>query len=150
LNGNKLGGIEVKRTKLLTISLLICALFTITSRHKVSAQARQPESHKWDYCALTDSFGTGTKEKPFGIAVITFFEEAGDREEYVRVDLDPPKGLEAGQLFETAQKKAFAKAFARLGNDEWEMVGSSPFMKLSSPTNSTDAVVIYFKRPKRQ
>lgn len=56
----------------------------------------------------------------------------------------------AQQGFDFAQKRAFAKAFVKLGNDEWELVGSSPFMKLSISNEAVDGVGIYFKRPKRQ
>jgi hypothetical protein len=137
------------RTKFLTLGLHICALLAIGSLQRVSAQSRAPESHKWEYCAVTDSYGTGTQEKPFGIAVITFFEEAGYRDEYVRVDLEPPKNTGAGQLYELAQKKAFGKAFAKLGSDDWEIVGSLPFMQLATLSYTPDRVAIYFKRPKR-
>ena len=136
-------------TKLLMTSLLICALSTISSHPGATAKVREPESHKWEYCALTSSYGTGTKDKPYGIAVIAFFEEGGDREEYVRVDVDSKELQPAQQGYDFAQKKAFAKAFAKLGNDEWELVASSPFMKLS-PNEAPDGVGIYFKRLKRQ
>ena len=139
----------ITRTKLLTLGLHICALLAISSPEHLSAQVRTPESHKWEYCAVTDSHGTGTQEKPYGVALITFFEEAGYREEYVRVDLEPPKNTGAGVLYEMAQKRAFAKAFSKLGNDDWELVGSLPFMQIASPSNTPGRVAIYFKRPKR-
>ena len=127
---------------------VVCAVLTTGALQTAIAQARQSESHRWEYCALTDSYGTGTREKPFGIAVVTYFENAGERAEYIRVDLETSR--ETLGRFDLAQKKAFAKALAKLGDDEWELIGGapSPYVKLSTPA-ATDGVAIFFKRPKR-
>jgi len=136
------------RANIPTVSLLIYSLLTVGLSQSVKAQASQAESRKWEYCAITDSFGTGTKDKPYGIVVITFFEEASYREESIRVDLDP-KGVQASEVYEITRKKAFAKAFAQLGDDEWELVGSIPFVKRFG-SDAEDKTGIYFKRLKRQ
>jgi len=136
------------KNRLRIAGFVTCALLVLAAQQTVTAQARQPESHKWEYCAVTDSYGTGARDKVYGMALITYFEETGDRTEYVRVDLAPAKELTG--RYDIAQKRAFAKALAKLGNDEWELVGSapSPFIKVTNPT-APEGVSIFFKRPKR-
>lgn len=133
------------RTNFLSVGLLICALLAMGVCAK--AQAQQTESRKWEYCAITNSYGTQKNNRIYGLAVITFFEEAGYRQESIQIDRDLT-GIEPNERYQLVQREAFAKAFVQLGNDRWELVGSLPYVNwIASKTN--DKTAIYFKRPKQ-
>ena len=104
--------------------------------------------HKWEYCAIVDSYGTDdTNRKPAeGVVKIGYFEELGYREDTIKVQGEVT-GIQRGEVYEKARQKALAVAIAQLGSQGWEMVGELPFTKRYS-SDERERTGLYFKRVK--
>ena len=91
---------------------------------------------KWEYCAIT---GVTWSQKAFGIgssshvalALVRYF----------------PHGVD--QVEGPTEEDAVANAFAKLGDDGWELVAVRESLSLTEG-NGRSAPVFYFKRPKAQ
>ena len=82
---------------------------------------------KWEYCALTQAGYVGSSNS--GRYWISYFSE---------------KGVQVVEIEETAlERNGPAKAFARLADEGWEMVGEGPL-----DIRQGELRAIYFKRPK--
>jgi hypothetical protein len=92
-----------------------------------------PEPRRWEYCAIM-GFNWHQKSFPSNAytpsAVIRFFPNTSEE-------------VEGGN-----EEDARANAFARLGDDGWELTGVSTNFNLNDGNGKT-AAVYYFKRPKR-
>lgn len=91
------------------------------------------EPRRWEYCAITginwrQTGLSSSSRTPF--ALVRFFPNTTEEVEG------------------TSESDALANAFARLGDDGWELTGISTSFNLSDG-NGTSASVYYFKRPKR-
>ncbi|HVF45434.1 MAG TPA: hypothetical protein VM936_20575 [Pyrinomonadaceae bacterium] len=104
------------------------------SNSKERAERAAPEPKRWEYCAIT---GFNYRQKNFPSnshtpsAVVRFFPDTLEEVE---------GGTEEGAL---------ANAFARLGDDGWELTGITTSLSLTDGNGKTSSVY-YFKRPKRQ
>jgi hypothetical protein len=101
---------------------------------KEQAERAAHEPKRWEYCAIV-SFNYRQKNFPSNSytpsAVIRFFP-------------DTLEEVEGG-----TEEQALANAFARLGDDGWELTGITTSLSLTDGTGKTTSVY-YFKRPKRQ
>jgi hypothetical protein len=103
------------------------------SSTKEQGEHAPAESRRWEYCAIT-----GTNWRQTGLssssrtpsAIVRFFPNTTEEVEG------------------TSEPDALANAFARLGDDGWELTGISTSFNLNDG-NGTSASVYYFKRPKR-
>jgi hypothetical protein len=103
------------------------------SSTKEQAERAPAEPRRWEYCAITgiawrQTGLTASSRTPF--AVVRFFPDAGEEVEG------------------NSEQGALANAFARLGDDGWELTGISTSFNLTDG-NGTSASVYYFKRPRR-
>ena len=110
--------------------------------------ANNASKHKWEYCAIVDSYGTDdTNRKPaVGHVKVGYFEESGYREDTIKVQGEVA-GIQPNEVYEKARRKALAVAIAQLGTQGWEMVGELPFAKRFQ-SDERDRGALYFKRLK--
>ena len=135
--------------KFSSLLLVLATVFTIVnlaiSNNRLawqSVQANQKSSEKtaapkWEYCAITNIWYNNSFGRNIGNATIQYFQESGVREEVI--EISPEMRTRATDFREAAQ----AKAFAKLGEEGWEMVSKEPNLE-SRPINT-----FYFKRPKQ-
>jgi hypothetical protein len=100
---------------------------------KEQAERTPAEPKRWEYCAVTGFIWrqTGISSSSRAIfALVRFFPDATEEFEG------------------NSEQNALANAFARLGDDGWELTGISTSFSLTDG-NGTSASVYYFKRPKR-
>lgn len=101
---------------------------------KGQAERAAHEPRRWEYCAIVN-FNYRQKNFPSNAstpsAVIRFFP-------------DTLEEVEGG-----TEELALANAFARLGDDGWELTGITTNFSLTDGNGKTTSVY-YFKRPKRQ
>lgn len=101
------------------------------SKNRDERAASEPK--RWEYCAIT---GFNYRQKNFPSnsytpsAVIRFFP-------------DTLEEVEGGN-----EESALANAFARLGDEGWELTGITTNLSLTDGNGKTSSVY-YFKRPKR-
>ena len=104
------------------------------SDSKGQAERAAHEPKRWEYCAIV-SFNYRQKNFPSNsytpAAVIRFFPDTYEE-------------VEGGN-----EEGALANAFARLGDDGWELTGITTSLSLTDGSGKTTSVY-YFKRPKRQ
>jgi hypothetical protein len=103
------------------------------SSTKEQGERAPAEPRRWEYCAITginwrQTGLSSSSRTPF--ALVRFFPNTTEEVEG------------------TSEPDALANAFARLGDDGWELTGISTSFNLSDG-NGTSASVYYFKRPKR-
>jgi hypothetical protein len=103
------------------------------SSTKGQGERAPAEPRRWEYCAITginwrQTGLSSSSRTPF--AVVRFFPDATEEVEG------------------NSEQSALANAFARLGDDGWELTGISTSFNLSDG-NGTSASVYYFKRPQR-
>ncbi|MBC7932799.1 MAG: hypothetical protein H7Z38_19740, partial [Rubrivivax sp.] len=96
--------------------------------------ARVAATQKWEYCAIT---GFNWRQKGFSLsaphvpaAVVRYF----------------PSTVE--EIEGTNEEDAIANAFAKLGEDGWELTGVKSDINLNEGNGKT-TTTYYFKRPKR-
>jgi hypothetical protein len=100
---------------------------------KEQSERVHAEPRRWEYCAITNvtwqqkGFSSSSRT---AYAIVRFFPDSTEEIEGNTVDT------------------ALANAFARLGDDGWELTGISNFFTLSDGNGSSTSVY-YFKRPKR-
>lgn len=104
------------------------------SSTKEQPERAPAEPRRWEYCAINgiawrQTGLSSSSRAPF--AVVRFFPNTTE------------------EIEGTSEPDALANAFARLGDDGWELTGISTSFNLSDG-NGTSASVYYFKRPKRQ
>lgn len=137
--------------KLCKLFLCVAFSFTLLSvAPNVKAQTNQlaksnssdTSVRNWDYCVIYRTSNGQTKDKKItGIAIISYLDETGERDEYVEVEMP-----ENSKDYMLAVRKALGKAFTKLGNDGWELVGRFPYAPVYS--NEPELGFI-FKRPKK-
>jgi hypothetical protein len=103
------------------------------SNSKEQAERAAAEPKRWEYCAIVN-FNYRQKNFPSNAstpsAVIRFFPDTFEEVEG------------------TNEESALANAFARLGDDGWELTGITTNFSLTDGTGKATSVY-YFKRPKR-
>jgi hypothetical protein len=103
------------------------------SSAKERAERAPAEPKRWEYCAITNIIWQQkgiTSSSRAAFAVVRFF----------------PNTVE--EVEGASEADAMANAFARLGDDGWELTGVSTNFNLTDGNGKTDTVY-YFKRPKR-
>ncbi len=128
-----------RRHYLLTAALALCASLAghalygalVAPRTAEARAAGEPRDGGWEYCAVVKAQYVGSPQG--GIYWIAYFKGEGVRTEDVKVG---PTG------------NAFAKAFAKLGEEGWDMVGEGPLEIRPGPGGTTTAV--FFKRRKER
>jgi hypothetical protein len=102
-----------------------------SAKEQPTSAASEPK--RWEYCAI---MGVAWRQKGFSSstrtpsAVVRFF----------------PNTFE--EIEGTNEEDAIANAFARLGDDGWELTGVATNFSVTDGTGKT-STVYYFKRPKR-
>jgi len=83
---------------------------------------------KWDYCVIYRTLNGQTKDKKItGIAIISYLNETGERDENVEVEM-PANSKD----YTLALRRVLGKAFTKLGNEGWEFVGRFPYAPVYS------------------
>lgn len=97
--------------------------------------ARAAEPRKWEYCAIT---GFDRRQKGFSLSA-----------PYVTVALVRVFPNNAEEVEGANEDDALANAFAKLGDDGWELVAVKVELSLTDGNGKTHSSY-FFKRPKRQ
>ena len=133
---------------LLLITFSFALLFTapgVNAQINLSAKNTPEDStvRKWEYCVIYRLSSGQTKDKKItGIVTITYFVETGERDENIEVELP-----QNSQDYNLGIRRALAKAFMKLGNEGWELIGKFPY----APVYSNESELGFmFKRPKQQ
>jgi hypothetical protein len=120
----------------------------------VKAQINQPQKtnvenftpRKWEYCVIYQPYNGQTKDKKVtGVAIITYLDETGEREEKVEIE-STPKSSQGANVYSLQTRNAVSKAFAQLGNEGWEFIGKFPYIPIYS---QEPELAFMFKRPKQ-
>jgi hypothetical protein len=125
----------------LAVSLILTGFLYSQRIEAHQGSASSAGNQKWEYCALTNSYGT--KEiNAVGLAFITYFEESGFRTEQIKIEGEM-LGTQPHIAYRQAEMKAFSAAVMRLGSQGWELIGELPFPPVSDSNKA-----LYFKRQK--
>jgi hypothetical protein len=134
---------------------IFCIFVFIFSGSHLKAQTKQvPKGNltgklnKWEYCIIFQQRnGQVDDKKVTGFVIITYLEEAGEREEFVQAEVTR-KNPKDNDAYALSIRKALVKAFAKLGSEGWEFVGKFPFTREFS-FSQEDSPGFYFKRSKQ-
>jgi hypothetical protein len=92
------------------------------------AHAQQPrqvkagDAQKWEYCLVGRPIGEqlGSTGKYIYLVLICYMQGVGCRKERIEVEVEDKTSHTS---FYKAKEEALSKAFARLGDERWEVVG---------------------------
>jgi hypothetical protein len=136
------------------ILFTVFCIILLFSGFEIKAQTNQSQKNnvenlttrKWEYCVIYQQYTGQTKDKKeIGIAIITYLEETGEREE--KVEIEPaPKNSQSANAYSLPTRSAVSKAFAQLGNAGWEFIGKFPYISIYS---QEPELAFMFKRPKQ-
>lgn len=151
----------MRSSRLLTsaVVVLFVALVAVWLAPRVTAQSEARKPQKWEYCATYGGASVEKEGRILGTAFVSYLRVSGVETEKVAFELDLAeykKGLSETDkarderiVLDSAKSDArtgsLAKAIAKLGDEGWEMIGESTFVK--HPVG-TALNAIYFKRPK--
>lgn len=130
------------------ITFLTLCFSVLLSSYEVNAQTNKIAKNnlhskfrkqQWEYCVVTlDSDIRSESNKFIGRTSIIYLDETNRANVNIEVRDFPTDKV-------TANRKALSKAFAQLGDDGWELVGSFPFLDEYGHTVSG----FFFKRRKQ-
>ena len=140
---------------------LAIAIMIITVIAQLASGQRASKRPELEYCAITEIRApfTNTPQADAMVtatAIICYFQRNGCKREEVKfdastaeltTDMNPRDRLGGGAMYlvrERTAQGALAKAIAKLGADDWEMVGQAVFVS----NGALDNHAIYFKRRK--
>jgi hypothetical protein len=115
--------------KLREILFTLCCLILLLS-FEVDAQTKKvakgnsqkiTKKQQWEYCVVSPSdTARSATNQAIGQAFIIYLDQTNKPDVRIEVTEFPSNN-------NLSKRKALSKAFAQLGNDGWELVGSSPF-----------------------